>query len=57
MVFRGKAPEILMVVERDDLPQAIQTGDHPVKKLTTMQKFSLVILDTQPRMLIDPNGI
>ena len=44
-----------MVVE--DRPKAIQTGDHLVKKLTTLQHLTLVLLDTQPRKLIDPDGL
>ena len=46
-----------MVVEREDLPKAIQTGYHLVKTLTTLQNFTLVVLDTQPRKLIDPDGL
>ena len=57
LVFRGEAPQILMVVEREDLPKAIQTGDRLVKKLTTLQNLTLVVLDTQPRKLIDLDGL
>ena len=57
LVFRGGDPEVLMVVEREDVPKAIQTGDHLVKKLTTLQNFTLTDLDTRPRKLIDPNGL
>ena len=57
LVFRGEAPETLMVAERDDLPKAIHTGDHLVKKHTTLQNFTLVILDTKSRTLIDPDGL
>ena len=57
LVFRGEAPGILMLVEREDLPKAIQTGDHLVKKLTTLQNLTLVVPDTQARKLIDPDGL
>ena len=40
-VLKGEASEILMVVEREDLPQAIHTSDHLVKKLTTLQNSTL----------------
>ena len=57
LLLRGEAPEILMVVEAEDLPKAIQTGDHLVKKLTTLKKFTLVVLDMQPTKLIDLDGL
>ena len=44
LVFGEEAPEMLMVVEREDLPKAIQKGDHLVKKPNTLQNFILVVL-------------
>ena len=57
LVFRGEALELLMVVEGEDLPKAIQTSDHLVKKLTTLQNLTLVVLNPRPRKLIDPDGL